>query len=193
MKEWNNVILVGTGEVKNLTIVNSNVSDEFVSYAIRDTQNINLQGVIGTALFDKIKELVYNKIKGLSNSIDELENAAYNDLLEDFIKPYVIHKSVVNVLVPISYKIRNAGAVKTSDTNISNVDISEVKYLMNYYEEQANFYETRLSKFLCTYHKSFPELDMNTESWMSQPLVGKNFANTELWLGSDNEKSCNCK
>lgn len=192
MKEWNNVILVGTGEVKNLTIVNSNVNDEFVSYAIRDTQNINLQGIIGTALFDKIKELVFNKIKGLDNSIDEVKYAAYNDLLEDFIKPYVIHKSVVNVLIPISYKVRNAGAVKTSDTNISNADISEVKYLMNYYEEQANFYETRLSKFLCTYYKSFPELEMNDESWMSQPLVGKNFANTELWLGKDNEKSCNC-
>lgn len=192
MNNWNNVIFIGTGDVKNITIVNSNVSDEFVGYAIRDTQNIDLQSIIGTSLMDKLKELVYNKIKGLENSISDDENAAYNDLMEEFVKPYLTHKSVVNVLIPISFKVRNMGVIKTNDTNIQNAEFDEIKYLMKYYEQQAAFYETRLSKFLCTHRDAYPELEMDDEAWMSKPLIGKNFAPTELWLGKDNEKTCGC-
>lgn len=192
MNNWNNVIFIGTGDVKNITIVNSNVSDEFVGYAIRDTQNIDLQSIIGTSLMDKLKELVYNKIKGLENSISDDENVAYNDLMEEFVKPYLTHKSVVNVLIPISFKVRNMGVIKTNDTNIQNAEFDEIKYLMKYYEQQAAFYETRLSKFLCTHRDAYPELEMDVEAWMSKPLIGKNFAPTELWLGKDNEKTCGC-
>lgn len=192
MNNWNNVIFIGTGDVKNITIVNSNVSDEFVGYAIRDTQNIDLQGIIGTALLEKIKELVYNKIKGLENDIDDDLNIAYNDLLEGFIKPYLIHQTVVNILIPIAYKVRNMGIVKTSDNNIGNADMDEIKYLMEYYNNQASFFETRLSKYLCAHKDSYPELEMNDESWMSQPLIGKNFATTSLFLGSENKNNCGC-
>lgn len=192
MKEWNKVLLIGAGEVKNVTIINSNVGDEYIGYAIRDTQNVDLQGIIGTSLLEKIKELVYNKIKGIENDIDDDLNIAYNDLLEEFIKPYLIHQSVVNILIPIAYKMRNMGVVKTSDSNISNADMDEIKYLMQYYDNQASFFETRLSKYLCTHKDAFPELEMNDEAWMSKPLIGKNFATTDLWLGNDNEKTCGC-
>lgn len=192
MNKWNNVLFIGSGDVKNITIVNSNVSDEYIGYAIRDTQNIDLQSIIGTSLMDKLKELVYNKLKGLENSISDEANIAYNDLMEEFVKPYLTHKSVVNVLIPISFKLRNMGAIKTNDTNIQNAEIDEIKYLMKYYEQQAAFYETRLSKFLCVNKDAYPELEMDVEAWMSKPLIGKNFAPTELWLGSDNEKTCGC-
>jgi hypothetical protein len=192
MKEWNKVLLIGAGEVKNVTIINSNVGDEYIGYAIRDTQNVDLQGIIGTSLLEKIKELVYNKIKGIENDIDDDLNIAYNDLLEEFIKPYLIHQSVVNILIPIAYKVRNMGVIKTSDNNIGNADMDEIKYLMQYYDNQASFFETRLSKYLCTHKDAYPELEMNDEAWMSKPLIGKNFATTDLWLGSDNEKTCGC-
>lgn len=192
MNKWNNVLFIGSGDVKNITIVNSNVSDEYIGYAIRDTQNIDLQSIIGTSLMDKLKELVYNKLKGLENSISDEDNIAYNDLMEEFVKPYLTHKSVVNVLIPISFKLRNMGTIKTNDTNIQNAEIDEIKYLMKYYEQQAAFYETRLSKFLCVNKDAYPELEMDVEAWMSKPLIGKNFAPTELWLGSDNEKTCGC-
>lgn len=192
MNNWNNVVLISADNVKNLTIVNTNVSDEYIGYAIRDTQNIDLQSIIGTSLLDKIKELLYNKMKGLDNAIDTEANVAYLDLFEEFIKPYLVHKTVVNVLIPISLKIRNMGVIKTNDTNIQNAEFDEVKYLMKYYEQQAAFYETRLSKFLCVNKNAYPELEMDTEAWMSKPLIGKNFAPTELWLGSDNEKTCGC-
>lgn len=192
MNKWNNVLFIGSGDVKNITIVNSNVSDEYIGYAIRDTQNIDLQSIIGTSLMDKLKELVYNKLKGLENSISDEVNIAYNDLMEEFVKPYLTHKSVVNVLIPISFKLRNMGTIKTNDTNIQNAEIDEIKYLMKYYEQQAAFYETRLSKFLCVNKDAYPELEMDVEAWMSKPLIGKNFAPTELWLGSDNEKTCGC-
>ena len=59
MNKCHNVLFIGSGDVKNITIVNSNVSDEYIGYAIRDTQNIDLQSIIGTSLMDKLKELVY--------------------------------------------------------------------------------------------------------------------------------------
>lgn len=192
MNNWDNILLIGSGDVKNITIVNSNVSDDFIGYSIRDTQNIDLQAIIGTALLEKIKELVYNKIKGLENSISDSENVSYNELLEGFIKPYLIHQSVVNVLIPISYKVRNMGVIKTSDNNIGNADMDDIKYLMEYYNNQAAFYETRLSKFLCTHKDAYPELEENNEGWMTKPLIGKNFATTNLFLGSENKNNCKC-
>lgn len=192
MKAWNNVLLIGSGDVKNITIVNSNVSDEFVGYAIRDTQNIDLQSIIGTSLLDKIKELVYNEIKGLDNALSDEYNVAYKELLDGYIKPFLVHQSVVNVLIPISYKVRNMGVIKTSDTNIANAEMDDIKYLMQYYNNQASFYQTMLSKYLCTFKDAYPELEMDDERWMIKPLIGKNFATTELFLGRENEKTCGC-
>lgn len=192
MSIYSNVLLTSPGEVKNLTMVNMNVSDEYVGYAIRDTQFIDLQSIIGTRLLNKIQLLVYNELENLENKITDEANIAYNDLLEDFIKPFLVHKSAVNTLIPISYKTRNMGVIKTSDTNIQNAELGDIAYLVNYYNEQTSFYETRLSKFLCSNKEAFSELSEKVESWEQEALLGKNFAPVDLWLGSLNEKTCDC-
>lgn len=193
MNKFNKVLLVDADLIKSLSVINSNVADEFISIAIRDTQFVDLQSLIGTRLLNRLMELIYNDIKGLEDTINDANNVAYKDLLDNLIMPFLVHRTAVNTLIPVSYKVRNMGVVKTSGNNIANADFLDIQYLIKYYSTQADFYKSKISKFLCVYREAFKELDEEIEAWENAPMLGKDFAESELWLGgSSNKNNCGC-
>ena len=138
-------------------------------------------------------ELIYNDIKGLEDTINDANNVAYKDLLDNLIMPFLVHRTAVNTLIPVSYKVRNMGVVKTSGNNIANADFLDIQYLIKYYSTQADFYKSKISKFLCVYRDAFKDLDEEIEAWENAPMLGKDFAESELWLGgSSNKNNCGC-
>ena len=193
INKFNKVLLVDADLIKSLSVINSNVADEFISIAIRDTQFVDLQSLIGTRLLNRLMELIYNDIKGLEDTINDANNVAYKDLLDNLIMPFLVHRTAVNTLIPVSYKVRNMGVVKTSGNNIANADFLDIQYLIKYYSTQADFYKSKISKFLCVYRDAFKELDEEIEAWENAPMLGKDFAESELWLGgSSNKNNCGC-
>lgn len=193
INKFNKVLLVDADLIKSLSVINSNVADEFISIAIRDTQFVDLQSLIGTRLLNRLMELIYNDIKGLEDTINDANNVAYKDLLDNLIMPFLVHRTAVNTLIPVSYKVRNMGVVKTSGNNIANADFLDIQYLIKYYSTQADFYKSKISKFLCVYREAFKELDEEIEAWENAPMLGKDFAESELWLGgSSNKNNCGC-
>ena len=193
INKFNKVLLVDADLIKSLSVINSNVADEFISIAIRDTQFVDLQSLIGTRLLNRLMELIYNDAKGLEDTINDANNVAYKDLLDNLIMPFLVHRTAVNTLIPVSYKVRNMGVVKTSGNNTANADFLDIQYLIKYYSTQADFYKSKISKFLCVYREAFKELDEEIEAWENAPMLGKDFAESELWLGgSSNKNNCGC-
>ena len=187
-------LLISAKELKNNgTILSGNIDDNYLSSTIVTCQEVYLEQITGTALYHKLQMLVYNQITGQEDGIYDPGNEDYRELLEEMVKPYLKARATVDILYPVSYKIRNMGVMKSSDTNLQNADMSDIKYLEKQYLTYVAEYEQRLSKYLCANKEKFEELSSDVPEYFDQPSVGKNYANESgLWLGSKKNKTCGC-
>lgn len=187
-------LLISAKELKNNgTILSGNIDDNYLSSTIVTCQEVYLEQITGTALYHKLQMLVYNQITGQEDGIYSPGNEDYRELLEEMVKPYLKARATVDILYPVSYKIRNMGVMKSSDTNLQNADMSDIKYLEKQYLTYVAEYEQRLSKYLCANKEKFEELSSDVPSYFDQPSLGKDYANEcGLWLGSKKNKNCGC-
>lgn len=141
------VYLISEDTLKNETVLNDNVGSEFIIPAIETSQDIYLQEAIGTMLLDKLCSDVAN------NTIDD----PYKTLLDDYITPFLKFKVLAEVVIPISFKYRNAGIVQSTGDHYQNSTMRDATMVQNHYEQRANFYHQRLTQYLCTNSNQFPE------------------------------------
>ena len=190
--EYTNTLLISPTELKSESLINSNCDDKPLSNIVTTTQEIYLVKITGTALMRKLQELVYNEVKGLPNNITQEGNEHYLDLLENYVKPYLRYHALKSFLVENSFKFRNAGVVRVSDTNMNYTSVEDIKFLQQHFSTYIAEYEDRLSKYLCSNKSNFPEIQAEIPSYMDSPSVGKDYSNTGgLWLGSKNNSKCN--
>lgn len=194
MNNTRSTLLISAKELKNAnTLISNNVDDAYLSATIVTCQEIYLTQVTGTALYYRLQELVYNQITNNPDAIYDSSNGEYRTLLEEYVKPFLKARATVDILYNVAYKVRNMGVMKSSDTNLQNADMSDIKYLEKQYLTYVAGYEQRLSKYLCENKDSFEELSADTPSYFDQPKLGKDFANeTGLWLGGKKKKGCGC-
>lgn len=191
--EYTNTLLISPGELKNESLINSNCDDKPLSNIVTTTQEIYLVKITGTALMRKLQELVYNEINGNEDKISDAANVNYSDLLENYVKPYIKYSVMKSFLVENSFKMRNIGVVRNSDTNTMAADLDSIKFLQHHYSTYVAEYEERLSKYLCANRDNFPELSAEIPSYMDAPQTGKDYSNTGgLYLGprKRDRKSC---
>lgn len=172
----NRIFLINTDDVKAVSQINCNVDDTVVSTAIRDAQNVYLREIIGDALLGSIQEKVED------GSIDSEENAAYLDLLDNYISDYLAYRANVEICIPISFKIRNIGVAQDNDVNITASQLETVKELRSYYLTQAVDKANRMICFLLENRRAFPELkDCGCSNGCKAPNLNKQ-VNTDLYL-----------
>ena len=122
--------LISEDYIKSESTIDNNVSGKYIQQAIKLAQDIALQEIIGTKLYNYIQD-----------NIDTLESP-YIELVEEYIQPYLLYKVLSEIIIPITYKISNFGLVNTNDENES---VSEqVDKLKTYYDNKANVYKKRL-------------------------------------------------
>lgn len=114
---------------------------------------MGLEPTIGKCLYGKLINLISD------GSIQYPENADYKALLDDYIQPYLLYKTLGNI-VPISnVKMANIGTVLTNDEHIVNLTQGEADLIENHYVERADFYIGRLQDFLKEHKETYPELE----------------------------------
>lgn len=179
LTEIKNTMLVSPTKVKTYGNINLNVADSDLGAAIRVAQNVHLKDAIDRDLIEHVQELVYNKIKNLPDTIDDPENESYKTLLDEYLVPALVYRTAMELCVILTLKIRNAGLVKNSDTNVQATTASDVSYMAEYYGGLYNDALNRTVDFLCENKGAFVELPDGFCTCIRKPR----FAQTNLWLG----------
>ena len=191
-QDFYNLLLVSPAELKQESIINQNVEEKVLNVIVQTAQEIYLCKIIGTPLFRRLQELVWNKLK--NNEGDKIDGTGfetYNELLENYVKPYLKYKTVEQFTVENSFKMRNVGVVRNADTNVSYVDLDSIRFLQKHYATYVAEYEDRLSKFICANKENLPEVSAEIASYLEPAQVGETFANTGgLWLGKAKNNGC---
>ena len=140
-----------TDLVKN-SILDGNVdTDKFIQF-IKVAQQIDIQNLLGTDLYNKISaDIVAGTLAG-----------NYLSLVNTYVQPTLIWFAQMNYIPFAAYQIKNGGVFKHSSETAQNVDKNEVDYLVSKAREYANYYSTRLVDYLSFNDNLFPEYNTNT-------------------------------
>lgn len=137
------VYLISPSAVKAITSVNLNVTDDILSYAIRNAQDMRLKFIIGDELLEALQNQAQQKIT-IGKEVEE----PYRQILYDYVVPFLASQTVVEVCIPMTFKIRNIGVVKNNDINAESQSLDEVLRIKSYYEGVACDAANRLSDYL---------------------------------------------
>ena len=143
------VFLISTATMKKNSVVNNNVDDMYLLPSIEIAQDAGLQPLLGTKLYNKLMDLVEDgSITGATE---------YKYLLDEYIAPYLINKATADIIIPLSYKMRNQGVVQQTSEYTYSPSLKDTQYVIQNYENKANFYGNRLSDYLKANRSKFPE------------------------------------
>ena len=168
--------LLSATNFKNLTPVHKNVDDELIKQSIISCQDMFIEPLIGTG--------IYNEIKGqLPSSVDS-DNQT---LLEDYIHNAMLYWIMSDIIRPTTYQMSNMGAQTRDGDNMQPIDEEEIRRLENHYFARAKFYANKLIKYLKENSATYPLYDNPGTGYDIVHPTGKAYR-TSLYLGGNKGK-----
>lgn len=149
--------LISPTAIKYLTNISDNLSEKYITTAIRETQQVDLCQVLGDNLLVSIENMVTD------GSIQDDENRAYKTLLDNYVSYFLAYGTVVKLIPIVAVKIDNAGAVQNGDEKVENISLKDMFGLSDFYMQKADYYKARLQKYLREHYKDYPQLDCSSE------------------------------
>ena len=170
-----NVLLISEKAVKQITNCNDNVFAEYIGTAISTAQDIGLQGVIGSCLYERICDMVSD------GSITDSGNTAYKYLLDNQIRYYLAWKVIADIIPVVAVKINNGGAVLNTDEHRNHLSQKDFDLLVSHYQDICDSYRLMLQNYLKAYGDLFPELADCGCGGIKPNLDSSN--SSSVWLG----------
>lgn len=134
----NNTLLMSADYYKRNSMINLNVDDELIIPNIIKAQNMWIEKILGTNLFDAV--------------IDEVKtgnvSARIKKILENYIQPVLIEYTTYVSLPYLNYKLTNKSIAKKSSDNSEPAELNEVNYFRSAVRNDAEYLANRLTKFL---------------------------------------------
>lgn len=154
MAQRQEILLISETFIKENSAISDNVAGKFIRAAIRQAQEVSYRSIIGDALTDKLKQIVKD------GATEAPENAAYKAVLERS-QYYLLFQSIAALLPGLTFKVANAGVVKTPDEKVEVVNQAQVELEQARYQSQADAECARLQNYLLEHRYDLPELTDN--------------------------------
>ena len=154
----NNIILLSVDKLKENSIIDYNVEDKILESSIIDAQNIDIQYIIGSALYNEILNLV--ETGNITSGSTEIIDIKY--LLDDFISPTLLKYSLYRSVLPMRISFRNKGLMENNSDNSQPVDKEFITYIENKFLNDCEFYSNKLKAYLCDFFVKYPDFDCDT-------------------------------
>ena len=146
------ILLSSETFIKSVTNRSDNVAGKYILSSLREAQEVSLKSIIGDALLEKLKSLVKDGL------VDQHENIKYKYLINKC-QYYLAYMTIVELIYKVSYKIGNAGLVKTTDENLQVASLDEMIAQKEYYQGKADFHCYELQNYILEDRTAFPEID----------------------------------
>lgn len=140
-------IFITTTYIKNNTAALGYVNDDELRTFIKPAQDIYISRVLGTKLYNRLKDGVEN------NNL----NANEINLLREYIQPALQYWTIYEWILWSNYKLTNKALSKQNSDNSNPSDLNEVNYLKSSIRDWAEYYSQRISDFLRDNTELFPQ------------------------------------
>jgi len=139
-------LFVSAATIKKYGFIEDNVDDKLINGTTLMVQDIELQQLLGTDL--------YNEIAGqiTANTVTVLN--AY--LLDNIIEKFLINANIASGCIAYTFKMSNKGVVSSNSDNQQPVDKDTLEMVRATWQGRADFYAKRLSDYLFQEQSSYP-------------------------------------
>lgn len=168
------ILLTNENYVRGITNIDNNVHSEYLLSAIRESQEIELQEIIGSQMMKKLKDLIY------TGQIADAGNIVYKSLLDEC-QLFLAYQTIVKLCLITSVKISNGGLQQTSDENLTVLNIGDTFTLQEHYQQKADFFGRRLQAYILDNKDDLPEISEATCNGIRATLHSA--ASTNVFLG----------
>jgi hypothetical protein len=135
--------------IKNSPLQGAIDADALLPF-VRTAQDKYLKNLLGTVLFDYLQaQIVANTVSSLS--------VYYKDLLDDHIKYTLLWYACVEYIPFSSVQFKSNGAVKQQSEQGIAPAKSEIDYLKQQSQNNADYYALRLQNYLIAYSQFIPQ------------------------------------
>jgi len=160
------VFIISESKIRQFTDMNDSVDTALIKNGIREAQDISLQRIIGTKLYQSI----LNKISG--NTL----TGAYLTLVNDYIQDFLLYASYYEILEAIYLRPRNNGLLTpTGGENSINVDRQMYEVKRQSVQNKMEFYADKLASYISAESANYPELNQNSEIYEQWPDYGSQY------------------
>jgi hypothetical protein len=135
--------------IKNSPLQGAIDADALLPF-VRVSQDKYIKNLIGTVLFDYLQDQI------IANTVSSL-TVYYQDLLDDYIKNALIWYSCVEYIPFSSVQFKSNGAVKQQSEQGVAPTKTEIDYLKQIAQTNADYYALRLQNYLIAYSQNIPQ------------------------------------
>jgi len=135
--------------IKNSPLQGAIDADALLPF-VRVSQDKYIKNLIGTVLFDYLQDQI------IANTVSSL-TVYYQDLLDDYIKNALIWYSCVEYIPFSSVQFKSNGAVKQQSEQGVAPTKTEIDYLKQIAQTNADYYALRLQNYLISYSQNIPQ------------------------------------
>lgn len=141
------ILLTSEAFVKAVSSISDNIAGKYIKASIREAQEIKLRGIFGDALLDKVKDLY-----------DRGELTGDYQALVDHAQYFLAYSALVEVARKVTFKVVNAGVVRTGDENVQVADQLDMSKVQADYQNKADAQCLALQNYILANYTKYPEL-----------------------------------
>jgi len=159
-------LIISEEKLREFTDINDNLDSKLLMNAVREAQDIYLQRLTGTSLYERIlADIDANTLTG-----------EYKKLVDDFVQPFLIYASYWESLDAIYTRPRNNGLLQpTGGENSEKADATQYDRKRQAVNNKMQYYSDRLTNYLIQEEAKFPQLNDNGPFWKQTPDYGPGY------------------
>ena len=158
--------IISEPKLREFTDLNEMVDTALIKNAIREAQDISLQSIIGTKLYEAILDKI---------DTDTL-TGDYKHLVDAYIQNFLLYAAYYEALDAIYLRPRNNGLlIPTGGENSQNVDRTMYNAKRQSVQNKMEFYAQKLSQYINQEMALFPELNSADKLYQQWPDYGDQF------------------
>jgi len=142
-------LLVSEQRLKQWTNLDSNVRVEDITPFIIQAQDIYIQDQLGTKFYTRLKNGI------IANDLTADEQA----FLTDYVGPTLMQYSLYLMVPALKFKLTDKGVLSGSSEEASQTSLDEVQWVRQSVMDTAQFYASRLRKYLLDNPGMFADYD----------------------------------
>ena len=163
-------LFISSATIKKYGVIEDNVDVKLIDSTIIMVQDIQLQQILGTDLYNEIAGQITNTTLTALNTT----------LLDDYIANFLMNAVIAEGCITFTYRFSNKAVMTASADNQQPVSRGELELIQAKWQSQADFYGKRLTNYLIQESTSYPLYLSNNDSSDIQSRNKKYFSGFNL-------------
>lgn len=162
-----NTLFISETKLKQFTDINNNVDSELIKNAVRESQDIEIQRILGTKLYKALIDGIIN------NTLTNDETTLLNDYIADALTYWAYYYALDAIYI----KPRNNGLIRSNGgENSEAADLVLYDRKRKVVKSKADWYSELLATYLVEYRDLFPELSESTGTHEKSPHLNSQYS-----------------